>query len=73
MTSTHTIPEYILPGQLMPTHRRPDIIRVVGYTYGTDGKLIKDPTYKGKRQLQIIESNSNTPPTKTYKKSLTIS
>jgi hypothetical protein len=61
MKPKHTIPEYILPAQHRPTtHHRPDIIMVVGYTYGPDGKIIKDPTYKGRRQLQIIECKYST-------------
>jgi hypothetical protein len=57
---SHTIPEYILPAQHRPTHHRPDHIRAVGYTFGPNGKLIKDPTYKGRRQLQLIECKYST-------------
>jgi len=55
MEPRHTIPEYILPAHKRPTHYRPDLIRAVGYTFGPNGKLIKDPTYQGGRQLQLIE------------------
>jgi len=60
MKPTHTIPEYILPAQHRPAHHRPDLIRAVGYKYGPEGKLIKDPTYKGRRQLQLIECKYST-------------
>jgi len=57
---THNIPEYILPAQHRRTHHRPDLIMAVGYTFGPNGKLIKDPTYKGRRQLELIECKYST-------------
>jgi hypothetical protein len=56
----HIIPEYILPAQYRPTHHKPDIIRAIGYTIGPDGKLKEDPTYRGRRQLQLIECKYST-------------
>jgi hypothetical protein len=56
----HIIPEYILPAQYRPTHHKPDIIRAIGYTIGPDGKLREDPTYRGRRQLQLIECKYST-------------
>ncbi len=50
-----TIPDYILPAQHRPKHHRPDLIRAVGYTTIREGRLTKDLTYRGRRQLQIIE------------------
>jgi hypothetical protein len=49
-----TIPEYILPAQHRPKHHRPDLIRAVGYMLTPEGRLAKDLTYRGRRQLQII-------------------
>jgi hypothetical protein len=56
----HIILEYILPAQHRPTHHKPDIIRAIGYTIGPDGTLKEDPTYKGRRQLQLIECKYST-------------
>jgi hypothetical protein len=56
----HIIPEYILPAQFRPTHHKPDIIRAIGYTIGPDGTLKEDPTYRGRRQLQLIECKYST-------------
>ncbi len=50
-----TIPEYILHPQHRPKHYKPDLIRVVGFTLNKQGKLVKDLTYRGQRQMQIIE------------------
>jgi hypothetical protein len=50
-----TIPEYILPPQHKPTHNKPDLITAIGYTTNSNGQLIPDPTYRGRRQIQIIE------------------
>ena len=55
MEPKHTIPEYILPVHTRPTHHRANLIRAVRYIFGPNGKLIKDPTYNGIRQLQLIE------------------
>ncbi len=62
----HIIPEYILPAQHRPTHHRPDIIRAVGYTLGPDGQLHIDHTYRGRRQLQLIECKYSTDGNITY-------
>jgi hypothetical protein len=51
----HTIPEYILPAKNKPAHHRPDLIMAVGYAFGPNSKLIRDPTFQGRRQLQLIE------------------
>ena len=50
-----TIPEHILPAQHRPKHHRPILIRAIGYIITPEGRLKKDLTYKGRRQLQIIE------------------
>jgi len=55
-----TIPEHILPAQHRPQHRRPDLIRAIGYTTTPEGRLTKDLTYMGRRQLQIIEYKYST-------------
>jgi hypothetical protein len=55
MEPQYIIPEYILLAHNKPTHHKPDLIRAVGYTFGPNGKLIKDPSCKGRRQLQLVE------------------
>ena len=60
MEPKHNIPEYILPAHNRPTRHRPDLIRVVGYIFKPNGKLIRDPSYQGNRQLQLIECKYST-------------
>jgi hypothetical protein len=55
-----TIPEYILPTQHRPQHHRPDLIRAIGYTITPEGRITKDLTYMGRRQLQTIECKYST-------------
>ena len=55
-----TIPEYILPAQNRPTRHIPDFIKAVGYAFGPNVKLIRDPTFQGRRQLQLIECKYST-------------
>ena len=55
-----SLPEYILPAHHRPTHHKPNIIRAIGYRIGPDGKLKEDPTYRGRRQLQLIECKYST-------------
>jgi hypothetical protein len=55
-----TIPEYILPAQHRPKHHRPDLIRAVGYMLTPEGRLTIDHTYRGRRQLQLIECKYST-------------
>jgi hypothetical protein len=55
-----TIPDYVLPPQHKPKHHKPDIIRAVGYTLNTQGKLVKNLTYRGQRKIQVIESKYST-------------
>jgi hypothetical protein len=55
-----TIPVYILHPQHRPKHHRPDLIRAVGYPTNLEGRLIQNPTYRGRRQIQIIECKSST-------------
>ena len=50
-----TLPDHILPPQHRPIHHKPDLIRAVGFTLNKQGKLVKDLTYRGQRQIQIIE------------------
>jgi hypothetical protein len=59
-TSPQTIPKHILPARLRPQHHRPDLIRAIGYTLTPESILIKDHTYRGRRQLQIIECKYST-------------
>jgi hypothetical protein len=49
------IPEYILPTHQRPTHHKPDLIRAIGYITSLEGQLVPDLTFRGRRQLQIIE------------------
>jgi hypothetical protein len=60
MEPRHTILEYILPTRKRPTHHIPDLIKAIGCTLGPNGKLIKDPTYQGRRQLQLLECKYST-------------
>jgi ribonuclease HI len=55
-----SIPDYILHPQHKPKQHKPDLIRAVGYTFNTQGKLVKDLTYRGQRQIQIIKSKYST-------------
>jgi hypothetical protein len=56
----HSIPEYIMPAHNRPKHHRPNLIRAVNYTLGPNGQLNKDNTYRGRRQLQLIECKYST-------------
>jgi hypothetical protein len=49
------IPDYVLHPQHKPKHHKPNLIRAVDYTLNTQGKLVKDLTYRGQRQIPIIE------------------
>jgi hypothetical protein len=56
---THTKHPTIIPTNILPTHKRPkhhkpDIIRAIGYIINSKGALVADPTYRGRRCLQII-------------------
>ena len=55
-----TIPDYILHPQHRPKHHKPDLIRAVGFTLKKQGRLVKDLTYRGRRQIQIIECKYST-------------
>ena len=59
-TRTIHIPEYILHPQHLPNHHKPYLIRAVGFTINKQGKLVKDLTYRGPRQIQIIECKYST-------------
>jgi hypothetical protein len=54
------IPDYVLHPQHGPKHHKPDLIRAIGSTLNTQGKLVKDLTYRGQRQIQIIECKYST-------------
>jgi len=58
------IPENILPKHKRPKHHKPDIIKAIGYRRNSKAQLVEEPTYKGRRSLQLIEceysTNSNT-------------
>ncbi len=49
------IPNTILPNHKRPKHHKPDIIRAIGYIINSKGALVADPTYRGRKCLQIIE------------------
>jgi len=55
-----SIPDYILHPQHKPKHHKPDLIRAVAFTLNPQGKLVKDLTYRGQRQRQIIECKYST-------------
>ena len=55
-----TIPDYILHPQHRPKHHKPDLIQALGFTLNKQGKLVKDLTYRGRRQIQIIECKYST-------------
>jgi hypothetical protein len=55
-----TIPDYILHPQHRSKHHKPDLIRAVGFTLNKQGRLDKDPTYRGQIQIQIIECKYST-------------
>ena len=50
-----SILDYVLHPQHKPKHHKPDLVRAVGYTLNTQGKLVKILTYRGQRQIKIIE------------------
>ncbi len=52
-----SIPDCILHPQHKPKHHNLYLIQAVWYTFNTQGKLVKDLTYRGQRQIQIIECN----------------
>ena len=54
------IPTNLLPKHKRPKHYKPDIIRAIGYQWNATGQLIEDPTYKGRRCLQLIECKYST-------------
>jgi hypothetical protein len=49
------IPENILPKYKRPKHHKRDIIKAIGYRRNSQGQLVKDTTYKGRRSLQLVE------------------
>ncbi len=54
------IPNNILPKHKRPKHHKPDIIRATGYIITSKGALVADPTYRGRKCLQIIECTYST-------------
>jgi len=54
----HTI--YSTHNKDLNEHHRPDLVRAVGYTTNLEGRLITDPTYSRRRQIQIIECKYST-------------
>jgi hypothetical protein len=38
-----------------PKHHRLDLIRAIGSTISPSGQLIRDPDYRGRRQLKLVE------------------
>jgi hypothetical protein len=49
------MPTNLLAKHKRPQHYKPYIIRAIGYTRNKQGHLIEDPTYKGRKCLQLIE------------------
>jgi hypothetical protein len=54
------IPTTLLPKHKRPKHYKPDIIRAIGYQMNSNGQLVEDLTYKGRRCLQLIECKYST-------------
>jgi len=54
------IPTDLLPKHKRPPHHKPDIIRAIGYTRNTQGQLVEDMPYKGRKCLQLIECKYST-------------
>ena len=52
--------EYVLYPQHRPKHHKPDLILAVGFTLNKQGKPVKDPTYRGRKQIQNIECKYST-------------
>jgi hypothetical protein len=49
-----SIPDYVLHSQHKPKHHKPKLIRAIGFTLNSQGKLGKDPTYRERRQIKVI-------------------
>jgi hypothetical protein len=54
------IPTNLLPKHKRPIHYKPDIIRAIGYRWNAERQLVEDPSYKGRRCLQLIECKYST-------------
>ena len=50
----------IIPKHKRPKHHKPDIIRATWYSINRRSTLVADPTYKGRRDLQLIEFKYST-------------
>jgi hypothetical protein len=60
----YTLPSYPTTSSLKhkrPKHHKTDITRAIGYIINAKGALVADPTYRGRKCLQ----NVNTPQTVT--------
>jgi hypothetical protein len=55
-----SIPDYVLHPQHRPQHHKLDLIRAVGFTLIKQDKLVKDLTYRGRKQIQNIECKYST-------------
>jgi hypothetical protein len=60
-----SMPDYVPHPHYKPKPHKPDLIRLVGYTLNTQGKLVKDLTAVGKEKFKSY--NANTPPMATSK------
>jgi hypothetical protein len=49
------IPQNIHPRHKRPKQHKPDIIRAIGYGRNSQGHLVEDTTYKGRRSEYLIE------------------
>jgi hypothetical protein len=61
----HTKHPTIIPNNILPNHKRSkhhklDIIRTIEYIINSKGALVADPTYKGRKCLQLIECKYST-------------
>jgi len=54
------IPDNILPKHRRPKHHKPNIVKAIGYKRNSQGQLVEDTTYIGRRSLQLIECKYST-------------
>ena len=59
-TTRNLYPTAFYTHKITKKHHNPDHIQAVGYTLNTQGKQVKDLTYRGQSQIQIIECKYST-------------